>query len=97
MKNDIDLRKIPKSILVLFQRFHTTLFIVFVVTGLSIAVLMLNQLLSDASDTTAKGSENISSTEAFQTTIDRINDLHSSAEAPSSIPLPEGRTNPFVE
>lgn len=97
MKNNIDLKRIPKSILVLFQKFHTTLFIIFIVAGLSVAVLLLNQLLSEASDTTTKGSENTSSTDAYQTTIDRINDFHSSDKAPSNVSLPTGRINPFVE
>lgn len=97
MKTDLDLSKIVPLISTFFQRFHTTIFIVIIVFGLSYAVLALNGLIAEASNTTTQPSDIPGATSNDQATIDRIKELHSSSEAPGSISLPGGRINPFVE
>lgn len=98
MKNNLDLSKIVPLIATFFQRFHTTIFIVIIVFGLSYAVLALNGLIAEASNTTTQQPSDIpGATSNDQATIDRIKELRSSSDAPDSIPLPGGRINPFVE
>lgn len=97
MKIDINLSRIVSFVGSIFQRFHTTIFIVVIVMGLSYAVLSLSSLLSEAADTTNTTTNLPGQDNNDQTTLDRIEELHTSADAPSSIELPEGRINPFVE
>lgn len=77
-------------------KFHMTLFIVFVASGLAVAVLFLNNMLSDTSMSDSYTSP-IDAGSIDQATLDRIKELHTSDEsAPASV-LPEGRINPFGE
>lgn len=79
-----------------FGRYHLTLFIVVLVSGLSTAVLMLNDILKQSSDTTGYTSSlDINSFD--QTTIDRLTQLKSSSQASTDFALPAGRVNPFAE
>jgi hypothetical protein len=77
-------------------KFHMTYFIVFIAAGLAVAVLFLNNLLSDTS-----GADNYTSPidagSIDQATLDRIKELHTSDEAVPDAGLPLGRINPFGE
>jgi hypothetical protein len=96
MKKSSDVSTIFKPIGRFFQRFHLTIFIVIVASGLAYAVLSLYGVLSDASDTLTTPATT-SSTSFDQTTIDRLDKMYSSDNAPAPAKLPDGRTNPFGE
>lgn len=77
-------------------RFHMTLFIVFIVAGLSVAVIFLNNVLSDT--TTLDGyTSPISPGSIDQATLERIKELHTSDETVPTSKYPDGRINPFGE
>jgi hypothetical protein len=79
-----------------FRKYSVTIFVVVLVGGLATAVLLLNQILQQSSN--AEGyTSSLDITTFDQQTIDRINSLHSSTEADSSVTLPNGRINPFTE
>jgi hypothetical protein len=80
----------------LLAEFHMTLFIVFIVAGLSVAVLFLNNMLSDTSASDGYTSP-IDAGSIDQATLDRIKELHTSDEGQSPSNLPSGRINPFGE
>lgn len=77
-------------------RYHLTIFIVILVGGLVTAVLLLNGILQQASDTTGYTSS-LDIAPFDQATIDRVAELRASTEAPTAFTLPAGRTNPFAE
>jgi hypothetical protein len=77
-------------------RFHMTLFIVFIAGALTLAVLFLNNMLSDTSASDNYTSP-IDAGSIDQTTLDRIKELHTSDEAVPDATLPGGRVNPFGE
>lgn len=97
MKNNIDISKLASNVGSFFSRFHITIFFVTIVAGLSFAILSLNSLIGSASDTTNSSDGGPSQSVIDQTVIERIDALHTSDDAPSSVTLPTGRTNPFVE
>lgn len=79
-----------------FSRFHMTLFIVFIVSGLSYSVVLINNILNDPNIGSTYQSP-ISAGSIDQATLERINSLHASDEAlPAALPNNE-RTNPFTE
>lgn len=80
----------------LLVRFHMTLFIVFIVTGLSVAVLFLNNMLTETA-TSDDYTSPIDAGSIDQTTLDRIKELHTSDETVAEQVFPEGRINPFGE
>ena len=85
-----------KPIVRLFNMFHMTIFIVFIIACLAAAVLFLTNMLNDASVgddyTPTSGPGTID-----QVTLDRINALHTSSDAlPAPITYPT-RSNPFTE
>jgi hypothetical protein len=80
----------------LFGRFHTTLFTVLVLAGLVYAALLLSSLLTDATIGGTYQSP-ITAGSIDQTTLDRINALHTSDGELPPAPPSDGRTNPFVE
>lgn len=80
----------------IFGRFHMTLFIVFIVGGLGIAVLFLNNILSMPPAADGYTSP-IDAGSIDQATLERIRELHTSAETIPALALPTGRTNPFGE
>ncbi|MFY9228086.1 MAG: hypothetical protein WAO28_02050 [Candidatus Microsaccharimonas sp.] len=85
-----------KPLIRIFTRFHLTIFIVFIVAGLSYAVLMLNDMFIDTSDTNDYTPTNDTGS-IDQATLDRIKQLHTSDEAVSPLNQSGGRTNPFGE
>ncbi len=81
-----------------FQRFHLTIFIVVIVGGLAYAVVSLYNVLSDASSIPAQTTAVTATPTSFnQATIDRLKQMYTSDNAPSSITLPAGRINPLGE
>jgi len=85
-----------KPLIRMFTRFHLTIFIVFIVAGLSYAVLLLNDMFIDTSDTNGYTPPNDTGS-IDQATLDRIKQLHTSDEAVSPLTQSGGRTNPFGE
>lgn len=95
-KKNITTNNVFKSIGIAIERFHMTLFIIIIVGGLVAAVMVLNGILQQSSDTNGYTS-NLGINGFDQTTINRLNQLHTSDEAPTAITLPSGRINPFSE
>ncbi len=95
MKN-ITVSSLFKPIGRLFVRFHMTIFIIFIVAALTAAVMFLNSILGDTSDTQGYTSP-ISAGNIDQATLNRIKQLHTSDEPAPTLVLPSGRINPFAE
>lgn len=74
-----------------------TFFIVFIVAGLSSAVLFLNTILNDAAASSDSYTSPIRPGQIDQATLERIKELHTSSDGANSLQLPEGRVNPFGE
>ena len=85
-----------KPITRIFQRYHLTLFIVFVAIGLSFAVFTFANLLGESSTDSSYQSP-INAGTIDQATLERIKALHSSDDNTSELNPPSGRINPFVE
>jgi hypothetical protein len=95
MKN-ISIGSLLKPIGHFFARFHLTLFILVVASGLGCAVLLLNGILTDTS--AAEGYVSPIGTGSIdQATLDAIKALHTSDETVTDKTLPEGRINPVAE
>lgn len=77
-------------------RFHMTFFIVFIAAGLSVAVLFLNNMLTETSNPGDYTSP-IDAGSIDQATLERIRELHTSDETVPAPVLPDGRINPFGE
>ena len=93
MQGTISIQQITRSISQFMHRYHVLIFTIFVLGGLSVATYLLYQ-----ATTSAQTSSNQSPSNQFdQSTIDRINALHSANETPTPINLPSGRTNPFQD
>lgn len=84
------------SFIATLRRYMVTIFIVLIVGGLSSAVILLNSILQDASDTTGITSS-LDNTSFDQATIDRVQQLHTSDDSLPELTLPNGRVNPFAE
>lgn len=80
----------------LFGRLKITLFIVLITGGLAYAVILLNTILQEASDTSGYTSP-LTPPAIDQATLDRIQSLHTSTEEYPGIELPGPRNNPFGE
>lgn len=92
--NNISLNELPKQLSRLLHRYHVVTFTLVVLGGMAVAVFLLNNILQVSSHPT-EGS-GISS--SFDTdTIERVNELKSSTDAPQTMSFPTGRINPFVE
>lgn len=87
---------ISKSIEKLFKRFHLMIFFVFIVACLSVAVVMINKILTESSDTTGYTSS-INAGSIDETTLIRLQALHTSDQETPTPAVPEGRVNPFAE
>lgn len=85
-----------KPFVVLFKRFHLTIFFIFVIGCLAWAVILINEILTDDSgDTTYTSSINAGSID--QATLERVQALHTSSNPGAAPTLPSGRINPFGE
>lgn len=78
-----------------FRRFHLLLFFIFIVVCLGVAVIMINDTLTNSSN--QEFTSNITAGSIDQTTLDKIQLLHSSGQPGQPVALPEGRVNPFSE
>lgn len=78
----------------LFRRFHLLLFFVFIMACLSVAVVMINNTLTDTTDSTY--TSNIQAGTIDEAALQQIQSLHKSSQ-PQAAQLPTGRTNPFGE
>lgn len=96
MKN-LSISMLFKPFVLLFRKFHLTLFIVAVVAGLAGAVLLLNTMLTNLSAVDEGYTSPIGAGTIDQATLDRIKELHTSDETVPASTLPQGRTNPFGE
>jgi len=96
MSSELNISGPMKPITRFFQRYHTTIFIMFTVGCLAVAVLLLYSILNDASVDPDYRSP-ISAGFIDQATLDRINALHSSSGPyPETLPA-TSRINPFAE
>ena len=85
-----------KPLVRVLRRYHLTIFIVFVASGLGFAVFTFTNLLNESStDTTYTSPINAGTID--QVTLERIKVLHTSDEPTPAIVVPEGRINPFAE
>ena len=80
----------------IFSRFHMTIFIVFIIGCLAAAVLLLTNILNDASITDDYNSS-IDAGSIDQVTLDRINSLHTSDDTLPPVTTSSVRSNPFTE
>jgi hypothetical protein len=99
MKNlnfNLNLASLTKPFKTLFRKFHLTLFIIVAVAGLAGTVIFLNDLLKLSSLNDGYTSP-IGAGSIDQATLDRLKELHTSTDAPTTNTLPSGRTNPFSE
>jgi hypothetical protein len=96
MKNS-DVSSLFKPIVRIFQKYNLTIFIVVLTSGLVAAVLFLNGVLQQSSDTSNyKSSTSLTSFD--QVTINRVKQLHTSSNpSAADTALPAGRVNPFAE
>lgn len=85
-----------KPFAALLKRFHLTLFFIFVIGCLSWAVLLINNILTEDSESTDYTSS-IDAGSIDSATLERMQSLHPSSAASQPTSLPEGRINPFGE
>lgn len=84
-----------KPIGVFLRRFHLLIFFVFTVGCAAAAVVLINGALSNPADDTYTSP--ISAGTIDQTTLERVQSLHTSSAPVPAPQLPAGRTNPFAE
>lgn len=84
-----------KTFKTLFKRFHLMIFFIFIVAGLSVAVIMINDILSGKIDDGYKSP--IKAGTIDQTTLNRLETLHTSTAGTPTPELPNGRINPLAE
>lgn len=97
MNKNVKLSTIFEPIINVFKNYSLTIFIVVLVAGLGAAVLTLSSALQKASDTSNYTPASTGASSFDKTTIDRINQLYSSSDAPLEYTPPSGRINPFSE
>lgn len=96
MKSSLNLSHLFKPFGTLFRRYHLTIFILFIVACLFAAVMLLTNILNDAS--VADGYESPITAGAIDgATLQRINSLHTSDGPFPPTQPPAGRINPFSE
>lgn len=93
---EISFTSLKKTITNFFVRYHVVIFSVIVIGGLSVVVLILNSIITSASDTSNYVPAGSSAT-FDEATIKRVNELKARSETGGNLTFPEGRINPFVE
>lgn len=84
-----------ESLTKIISKYNSVLFIVIVTTGLTVSILILNDILNRPY---SNGSITGNSSTIFDTqTINRLNQLQSSTNNTSYKTLPSGRASPFSE
>ena len=94
MKNSPDISQLGTIISHFFRRYHVLLFTLTVVVGVSVALLLLNGLLSASNETDETPVPQARFDEA---TIKKIDSFGSRTTAGKELQFPQGRTSPFVE
>lgn len=85
-----------KPIKKLFRQFHLTIFFICIVACLAGAVILINNSIKESSaDLDYTSSINAGSID--NTTLNRLNSLHTSNEGLTEPTIPAGRINPFGE
>lgn len=85
-----------KNIIGFFRRFHLVIFVVVVVSLLSVAILLLSGVVNKASGIDSMPSGGTSSN-FDQATMDRVRKLKTSDEPSEPLDLSQDRINPFSE
>ncbi len=80
-------------ILKVFQKFHLTIFVVFFVGGLSVAVIMLTNIFNESNPDSTDSLTTSQNVPSNQVVVDKI--LEQENITPYTIP--KGRINPFSE
>ena len=94
MKSSLSVHQMKQQIVRFLNRFHVMIYTLTVVIGVSVAIFMLNVLVSMSNTTDATPPPSI----VFdQATIDSINEFHTTNSSRDEFHLPEGRINPLVE
>ncbi len=83
----------PEIILTVFRKFHLTIFVVFFVSGLSLAVIMLTNIFNSSNPDSTNLQTTSQSSSSNQVVVDKI----LKQENVSPYIVPEGRINPFSE
>lgn len=92
----LEFNKSSVNLTKLFTRYSTTLFVVFNAILLIIAVLILQQVISNSATADSESaSEQLLNIDT--SVITKIGNLYPSSEVVSPPPTPSGRINPFAE
>lgn len=94
MKNSPSISQVGAAITHFIHRHHLTLFTLTVVVSVSVAVFLLNGLISVSNSPVSTTPTTASFDKA---TIDKINSFSSADSGSDTFSLPSGRINPFVE
>ena len=94
-KKQTDTSALFKPIGRFFYRFHVTVFTVVTIAGLAYAVYSLYTLVTTTID--AETPTTGTPLETNPATTSQLQSLYTPSNAPSSVPLPPCRTNPFGE
>lgn len=86
---------VVKPFVILFKRFHLMVFFVFIIACLAFAVILINGILTNPDETAETQGANSGTID--QTTLERIQSLHTSGNAGATPQVPAGRINPFNE
>jgi hypothetical protein len=97
MKKDISLNKFGSAVANVFRRYHLTIFIVILVSGLATAVILLNNILQQSSDTTGLSADATNGITFDQATIKRLNELKTSSDPVVPFSTSGTRISPFSE
>ena len=98
-KNKVTIKKnrsgVSRKLSDFFKRFHLLLFFILVVACLAAGVLLLNQTLTETSD--QEFTSDITAGSIDQSTLTRIEALHTSDRPNTPPTIPAGRINAFSE
>lgn len=97
MKQSPSVSQLGSILLTFLKRYHIVIFSLTIVIGVSVSMLMLNELLSRSSDPDASSTTTTTTTTFDQDTIEKIKKFRSSDSEDNNFSLPPGRTNPFRE
>lgn len=89
-------KAIGKTVGQFLFRFHALVFTVTVLGGLSIAVLLLNDVIAQ-SDQSTDYTPSSTDTSFDEQTIERVRELQPSTERPAPVNFPAGRIDPFSQ
>lgn len=94
MNLSLALKRIRGTIAHFIGRFHVLIFVLTVVVGVSIALLLLVNILSSSS--AKEGAQPAAPTTFDQKTIDRIDQFNTHDSGADNFSLPSGRINPLA-